>query len=315
MTIALAAEADHPSEGHLDVILLQELAHRPDLSAWLAKRLGLDGYALKSARRSWVPSTSNPLHREIDLRLIFEQAGRETLVLVENKIAAPFQPGQPEFYRDFAVKHGRAITVLFAPARYLAGAEATMFGVNLSYEELREFVSQGGCSPVAVAFLDAAISDNRQYYIAKEDQEVTRFWRYYSQRLLDTHQLMVSKGLTRVRPRDSDWPQVKVVGMDSRFILEHKLRDGQVRLVIRRARNLVPRLKQALVPLLPKDALILPARQSASIVIPVVPILRAADPEAQLEAIDQAALALGVLSKWYRAHENSLRHVLEESNQ
>lgn len=91
---------------------------------------------------------------ETDLDVLVTIGTERILILIENKIDAPFTPQQPDRYRSrarLALASGNyscVRTLLVAPSAYLAASRAaSVFDARVSYEEIVTFLQDGTTGP------------------------------------------------------------------------------------------------------------------------------------------------------------------------
>ena len=177
------------TERDVDFMLLEEFASSPDFLRWFVRktaRIRLGEHPFLSAARSVTTSSG-----ESDLEIaVTDPKGNVHYLLIENKVAASFQPRQAERYQergDMYVTQGECgayTTVLVAPRHYL-GEEPQRFGFHavLSHEDVRSwFAGRTGIGERAIVkqtLLSAAIDKAERGYQPVEDRPVTEFWRSY----------------------------------------------------------------------------------------------------------------------------------------
>jgi len=132
--------------------------------------------------RAWVSVRDSD--GESDLVVKFQDGETFLILLVENKIDAPFQDGQAERYAERA-NHWRqvdqveeVITVLVCPDEYSSRPPSKLFDVILSYEDLIDSLRESGDE--RSAFLASALSDGiescRLGYVPVPNEIVTGIW-------------------------------------------------------------------------------------------------------------------------------------------
>lgn len=127
---------------------------------------------------AWVSHADT--HGETDLVVIFESALGSHLALIENKIAADFQPEQAARYalrRGFLLQQGAtsARTILLAPGAYMTRAGAEAFDDKISYEEVFDILrSQADPrSKFLAGTIDSAIKQYTSGYVPTPDALVS----------------------------------------------------------------------------------------------------------------------------------------------
>lgn len=176
------------SERDIDLLLLEEFIASAEFARWFLVRIGNEArasYKVVRAQRSVTESIG-----ESDVLIVLTGGTDTKYLLIENKIAAGFQPRQAERYQE----RGRAYqdqglcdtysTVLVAPSSYFGDAPGHRgFDATLSYEDLlswfAEDASLGPRARYKKALLMAAISKAKYGYQPVEDAPVTDFWRSY----------------------------------------------------------------------------------------------------------------------------------------
>ncbi|PKA43217.1 hypothetical protein CWR43_14320 [Rhizobium sullae] len=149
------------------------------LSNYFAKRLGVTAGYFSGA---WV--SESDADGESDLVLSFDGAQGQVVALIENKIAAPFQPDQAFRYsrrRDRWSEDeriSRVVTVLVAPESYMTRAEAAEFDVRITYEELADILRRehDRRSLFLSNSLLAGIERSRRGYSLIPDDAVSSAW-------------------------------------------------------------------------------------------------------------------------------------------
>lgn len=120
---------------------------------------------------------------ETDLVIAFQSGTRWYILLVENKIAASFQPEQAARYADRAARWIKqqnvdVATVLVCPREYLTRPTTEQFNFVLPYEEMIETLrtSRDARSIYLAQALDDGIESYRRGYVAIPDMTVTSIW-------------------------------------------------------------------------------------------------------------------------------------------
>jgi len=178
------------SERDIDLLLLEEFLASEAFCAWFIEQ-ALGGSPIRftkllSAQRAVTQTTG-----ESDLEVVFSTQDQQSFyLLVENKIAASFQPNQAARYRcrgDNYLQQGKCnqyATVLVAPQRYVGDArDRKGFDAWVSYEAVQEwFQAQHGLGDrrrYKLALLAAAITKGTFGYQPEADAPVTVFWKQY----------------------------------------------------------------------------------------------------------------------------------------
>ena len=166
-------------ERDIDLLICAELHADGPLRRQFAKIAQAD---CDDFRGAWVSHREDD--GETDLVVGFGSAQWESLLLVENKVSAEFQPDQPQRYRERARRydsvppHPRVTSVLLAPAAYFGRAGSDVFNARVSYEQVIEALAD---SPDGrVRFLSHALQRavlDRRHYVPEPDAAVTALWR------------------------------------------------------------------------------------------------------------------------------------------
>lgn len=165
-------------ERDVDLLICSELHARADLTSLIASKLGVPGAEFIGA---WV--SVSEADGESDLVVRFRTPDGDILALIENKIAAPFQPDQPGRYMIRATRLKKAsdishvYTMLFAPQDYLDTTNA-VFDIRLSYEEVEKTLtaSADGRSIFLASVLREGVEAKRRGYVMKPDEVSSGLW-------------------------------------------------------------------------------------------------------------------------------------------
>lgn len=166
-------------ERDVDLLICAELHVDGPLRRHLADVLGVGGGTFEGA---WV--SHNDLDGESDLVIGFRQAGKLLIAMVENKVAADFQPDQVSRYRarasrwQAAIPASRVIAILLAPSDYLGRDGSDGFDVQIPYEHLARCL-RSSADPRSIFLAEAllaGIDAYRQGYTAIPNQAVTDVW-------------------------------------------------------------------------------------------------------------------------------------------
>jgi hypothetical protein len=167
-------------ERDIDLLICSELhAGGGSLTRFLTSRLAGDRARFV---RAWVSHAD--IDGESDLLVAFEQNGRTIIALIENKIAAIFQPDQALRYRKRAERWAKmdgissVVTVLIAPEEYMSHAGSSDFDQRVTYEAVANVLrSEPDCraSFTAEAIL-TGIAQCRAGYVMRPNEAVTEMW-------------------------------------------------------------------------------------------------------------------------------------------
>ncbi|MBM3331330.1 hypothetical protein FJY68_05680 [candidate division WOR-3 bacterium] len=152
------------TERDVDLLLVEELKCSEGFREWFLSQL-----ALALGRAPWQRLSSFRVRHsvsgvgkhagETDVEVSFAAAGTRVLVLVENKLDAPFQPDQAQRYvlraRELVEQHkyDEALPVLLAPSGYIGSTSTSEeFDAAISYEDVMKYLrgqasGSGGTSP------------------------------------------------------------------------------------------------------------------------------------------------------------------------
>jgi hypothetical protein len=198
--------------------------------------------------------------------------------VIEDKIAAPFQPEQANRYQqrgEQGIRDGqwnRFTTCVCAPEGYLAGPRPTKeWSAYIALESISEWArhSNERYDAFVAAICEEAVAKWDAQTLEKSS-EATAFWEAY--RLLAS-QLLPEVDITRL-PRlvglASPWPRFGVAALPDNMLLEHKPQQGRVDLTF--ARSTLEALRQRLPATLPFGVKSAKAGQSAALRIAVPPV-------------------------------------------
>ena len=127
---------------------------------------------------------------ETDIVVSFVSESEVLVFLVENKISAGFQPGQPQRYRERAMRwkedEGPAFnieTVLLAPADYFGEEGSEIFDRQITYEDLIDVLRRAddARSRFLAVMLEDGIESHKEGYVAVPDMVVTEVWQAFWQ--------------------------------------------------------------------------------------------------------------------------------------
>ena len=224
------------AERDIDLLLLEEFVANLEFREWFLGEVGLAiPNQLTLAARS-VPTSTG----ESDLELTFENDGRLTKILIENKIDANLQPRQAERYAERAAGYlssatcQQVTTVLIAPKAYtgtLAG-----FDQRVTYEAIQEWLEgnleEDSRAPYKLFLLRAALDRGTAGWTLVPDEAATEFWRRYWELASKlTPELRMRKPETK--PATSGFIYFKPAGLPRGVELIHKAPYGHVDLQFR----------------------------------------------------------------------------------
>ncbi|MBJ7403415.1 MAG: hypothetical protein JHD07_09000 [Bradyrhizobium sp.] len=253
---------------------------------------------------------------ESDLVGAFETEDGLVLALVENKIAAPFQPEQGLRYaargQRWSTAEGitRVVTVLIAPDGYMSRPGAEAFEVRITYEELSAALREENDprSLFLADALEAGVEALRRGYVATPDATVSGMWQACWKISCEVApKLNFNK--PGLKPRLSTWFHLKdadgLSDLDwSRVVVVYKAERGYADLQF--GDTSVTQLSQRSLGILQPSMKVRPAKKSASIRIevPIVDFARA--PEDQHQAIVDGFAACELLRSFFVKHREKL---------
>jgi hypothetical protein len=169
-------------ERDIDLLLCAELHGDAALTELFRAKMNLGSASFIGA---WVSHTE--VDGQSDLVVGFSNGEKTTLALVENKIAADFQPDQAVRYRQRALRWAATegvtavLSLLVAPGDYLVRPGAEVFQIHISYEEIADAMQvQGDLRSLFLAkSLLAGVESYRRGYIMQPDEQVSNMWRRY----------------------------------------------------------------------------------------------------------------------------------------
>lgn len=266
--VRAAAFGPDLAERDLDFLLLEEAAINPEFLVWLFEKTGV---SLQDAEPVRLERSVSTYVGESDLVIVVRTAGQRHALLIENKIAAVFQPAQPERYRkrgeaeQQAGHWDRFTTVLIAPAAYLASAaEAARFDARISYEAVVEFYAgrQGPRAEYRARLVGRALTRAKRPWVRTVDPTITAFFqelRAFAQHTVPGLPLPPETG----RGPTSTWLSLNVEGFQARVLVEVKTLKGWSDLRLYQVNQVA--LQTAFQAGLPPGAMIVGASRSAAI--------------------------------------------------
>ncbi len=304
-------------ERDVDLLLLGEFIANPKLVQWVVATIGLDealGSTLVSAERSATLSTG-----ESDLELILEHpsTGDKYMLMLENKIAAGFQPQQAERYLKRGQGHvfrGECTafrSVLIAPKKYL-GKSASTKGFNkvITYEAILGWCAAAYRGQTRLRYLsrilEAAIEKSTFGYQPQEDKPVTIFWRRYwllCCQIAPELELPEPAG----KPARSSFIYFRPFELPKGVKLCHKVTYGNVDLQFAGYGEHTNQLRSKLGDVMEKDMEIGKTAKSAAVRLRVPQIDINSDLEQNVELMTKGILAAKHLHEWYTALPKAIR--------
>jgi hypothetical protein len=179
------------AERDIDLLLLEEFYSSQSFRLWFLKKAGfsnVESLTFLSANHS-----VNSLNGESDLIIKFKGTeNKEIWLLIEDKIAAPFQPNQIRRYNERALLFveqnlcGSAYTILVAPENYAKKVSVDKYDIEsfraiISYQEIRDeilkdFDSNNDRQHYKVSLINKALSQKGPAVIIIPVQQ---FWTAY----------------------------------------------------------------------------------------------------------------------------------------
>ena len=166
-------------ERDIDLLLCSELHADGELTRYLGEQIASTHARFGGAWVSHVDADG-----ESDLVVEYDAGDERVVALVENKVAAAFQPEQAERYaarceRWRAAAPGtRVVSVLFAPEEYMSRSGAEKFDYRVSYESAERVLRMGGDrrSIFFAEALIAAVESYRAGYVMVPNESATSTW-------------------------------------------------------------------------------------------------------------------------------------------
>ena len=170
-----------PRERDIDLLICSEL-HSPGplrnlfLGGWNSGVAEFDG--------AWV--SCHDVDGESDIVASFKAGANVLILLIEDKIDAPFQPDQPERYRARAQRWQASLpsqsevrTVLLAPGEYSENEGSDLFDRQISYEDIIAALSGSGDprTQFLVQTLKNGVVSHERGYSSEPSEATTRVWR------------------------------------------------------------------------------------------------------------------------------------------
>jgi hypothetical protein len=304
-------------ERDMDLFLIEELVADRDLLFWLFGHCGLNEPVLDTISFTHSAVFGNG-ESDVEIRAALTD-GRNAIILVENKVAASFQPRQAERYRERADDYCRneaahvSVTLLFAPASYIGGdTHLHGFDVTLSYEELRDWIcsreARGARSRYKEMLIRAAIEKSGRGF-STFDSAVSSFQRHYREMVCELEpdlKMNEKKG----NPAGSTFIQFRSSSLPRGLSIVHKLHVGYVDLQFTKWGRRENELRTLTASFRDADMTVDNATHSAAIRLCVPPLKVAQAPAGQLAAIKGGILAAGRLQRWVWEHQAELESIL-----
>lgn len=294
-------------ERDIDHLIVEELVVSAEFEEWITKQIVPRLIEIGTFINAWHSVYDSELG-ESDIEFGFtDTAGRNILILIENKITAKFQEEQLQRYQKRGEKALKKDwdefhTCLFAPESYVKTTErADMVDSTLTYETVRDWFSARETRRAAYRsqVLTAAIRQGRRGYVSEPNKEATSFRQGYWQIAHTEFPKLEMDEPTGVAGGNS-WERFNPSNSPSDIQLVHKMDRGVVDLTFggRAAEETIFRNQYE--PLLGPDMNIVETGKSLSVRISVMPLDWKGDPTEQSKTIREGLSAASRLHEWYR---------------
>lgn len=297
-------------ERDIDLLLMEECYSSETFLQWFVESAGVEGQSTKLVEIDRSVTTSSG---ESDLELVVESDdGERTLVMVENKIGASFQPRQAERYQQRGpnrVSDGSCsqfTAVLVAPQAYLGeSANRQGFDVTVSYEAILEQIRKTSTrrSSYKAMMLNSAIHKSTHGYVMVENNPVTEFWRKYhrlASRIAPELAMPEPKG----KPATSFFVRFTPLELPKGIVLLHKMPYGRVDLQFAGLGDRLPEIQEKYAAKLADNQKIERAHKSAVIRVAVPRLDIARDFDEQAVAVREGICAARDLLNWWKQHRD-----------
>ena len=303
-------------EQDTDLFLLEECVSNRAFLAWLLGQI--PGWPQASCELLTAARSVNQWNGESDLELtVGDDAGCVGKILIENKLAAGFQPQQLARYRQRAatyVERGECVhsaVVLFAPSAYARGAVDGVDAV-VSYEAVETWFAATESDErtgYKLQLLRTALAKHRLGYNPDTDGAVTAFWDHYWREagVLAPDLQLDEPG---PKPAGAGFVWFFPMGLPANLNICHKLPKGFVDLQVPAWGHRVLSLKDEVGSVLEAEMEVIRASKSAAIRIRVSALNTGAPFAEQLEAVREGLRAANQLLSWARRNRAQLLRVL-----
>ena len=322
------------SERDIDLILVEELNCSSSFQKWFLNRInksvgGIEWHGRKSIEAFHSISRENSKSGETDVEIHFlDKSEKKTILLLENKIDAEFQDGQPNRYNK-EVKRVLAdglaeycYSILIAPKNYLASASnINLFDTQLSYEELISYFKSRAKKHFKLnlelskrhdhkkEMLIQAVDKQRRGYAPEIDKAVTAFWVAYYE-YAKVHAPSLKLDPPSPKPSRSDFiffkNALQRVYPLPKFMIKHKLRHALVDLEIQGWGEHYQEISISLADSLDSDMRFRRAAKSLAISIDVKAIDTFIPFEEQADLVAIGLNSAIRLQEWYRIRKNDI---------
>lgn len=293
-------------ERDVDLVLLEELTVNPEFRRFLHRGLGRDPGEIDEFVGS-AHSVHDPELGESDIEMaVTETDGARVLVMIENKIGAPFQDRQLERYRErgkLALDDGwdEFVVCVTAPGAYLEGVgRPEAVDATIPFEAIHDWFADRDTRRAAfkAEVLAEAIEQHRRGYRPEPDDEMTalhrRYWELARERFPELG-LSEPEGV----PGGSRWIRFRPPRLPDELALVHKTERGHVDLQFSGAGERPEEFVERYEPELDDGMRIAPTGKSMSVRRDVPPLSKADPPgEQEPEMVRGLAAARGLLD-WF----------------
>jgi len=307
-------------EQDIDLFMLEECASNQPFLDWLLSQV--PGWPKECRELLTGARSIDHADGESDLELtVMGSAGHVGRLLVENKLAAGFQPHQLERYRGRAAMYvergecAHAAVILLAPRCY-AGRAAGKVDAVVSYEDVEAWLATSEPDPrigYKLRLIRSALAKSRRGYNPESDGAVSEFWhRYWQQAEAEAPQLGLEQ--PGAKPAGAGFVWFSPSGLPENLNICHKLTRGFVDLHFPEWGGRAHALKVQLGPHLDADMSVARAGKSAAIRMRV-PALNIGRPfEGQLDAVRKGLDAARRLCAWADRSRARIRQVYAKAS-
>lgn len=277
----------HVEERDIDLLILEELSASAAFRSWFLEQVLREGWTIISSRSLHSTSRSGADWGETDLEIHLTARRNDhsasIVLLVENKVNAPFTERQAERYKQACGNTHADIAkcVPMCPRGYVE--DHPIFDAVIHYESIREFLlqrSRDGDEELSARLrhrakmLEWAITKSRRSYVPTTDPVNTTFWGSY-EALLQTRApgLRINGGEKGGRAIDVFVKEglPRIAGCSMRYI-QHSFHNGRVTITLGGWAAGGPALVGELQRLLSSEMYVRPTGKSLQIVQDVPPL-------------------------------------------
>jgi hypothetical protein len=324
-------------ERDCDLLLVEELCASSEfLSLFVAPLRSIQGISIPTSdpkqfiARHSINRDDGSCETDIEVSVKWEVVDHPltALLLVENKIDAPFQPDQPGRYVSYAQQLMEsevvdlAFTFLVAPQQYLDSTQAE-FDTRVSYEDIIAYFERRASghaeietrrrSTYRAQWFEQAVKKLRRGNTVTIDPNVSNFWTDYwaiANRDYSALQMEAPTG----KPRDAVWvpfhqslPRPRSLGY---VAFNHKLKNGWVDILVEKMDRLPEEVWTELEGLLVPPMVLRKAGKSLAISIRVPLINPTLSAQGQLSEVREALGSASLLRQWWIDHLTEVETLL-----